>query len=192
MGGEYLEVVESFKLLGVIIRSDLKWCDNTDIICHKGYSRLWMLRRLKGLGATTDVMLDVYQKQVRSVLEMAVPVSHPAITQEETKQIERVQKCAFYIIFGKEYISYKNALEMCEIETLEKRRTKICEKFAMKCFKSPRYSTWFHLNDNSETQHNTRSYKRPLKAVNSRTQRYKNSTVPFLTELLNNYLSKKK
>ena len=118
MGGEYLEVVESFKLLGVIIRSDLKWCDNTDLICQKGYSRLSMLRRLKGLGATTDVVLDVYQKQVRSVLEMAVPVWHPAITQQETKQIERVQKCAFYIIFGKEYISYKNALEVCEIEKL--------------------------------------------------------------------------
>ena len=78
---------------------------------------------------------------------------------------------------------------MCEMEILQNRRTKICEKFAMK---SPRYSTWFYLNDNSETQHNTRSYKRPLKAVNTRTQRYKNSTVPFLTELLNNYLSKKK
>ena len=77
-----------------------------------------MLRWLKGLGATTDVMLDVYQKQVRSVLEMAVPVWHPAIAQQETKQIERAQKCAFYIIFGKEYISYKNALEVCEIEKL--------------------------------------------------------------------------
>ena len=33
MGGKYLEVVESFKLLGVKIRSDLKWSENTDYIC---------------------------------------------------------------------------------------------------------------------------------------------------------------
>ena len=72
MGGEFLEVVESFKLLGVIIRCDLKWCDNTNFICKKGYSRLWMLRRLKGLGATAYEMLDVYQKLVMPVLEMAV------------------------------------------------------------------------------------------------------------------------
>ena len=74
MGDNYLEVVETFKLVGVIIRSDMKWCDNTDYICKKGYSRLWMIRRLKGLGADTKELLDVYQKQVRSVLEMAVPV----------------------------------------------------------------------------------------------------------------------
>ena len=189
MGGEYLEVVESFKLLGVIIRTDLKWCDNTDFICQKGYSRLWMLRRLKGLGATLDEMLDVYQKQVRSVLEMAVPVWHPALTLKDTKQIERFQKCAFYIILGGGYISYKNALEIFEIESLEKRRAKICEKFAMKCFKSPRFSTWFYLNDHAETPHNTRSHKRPLRAVNTRTQRYRNSTLPYLTEILNNHLS---
>ena len=44
MGGSYIEVVEKFKLLGVKIRSDLKWWDNTDYICQKGYKRLWLLR----------------------------------------------------------------------------------------------------------------------------------------------------
>ena len=33
---DYLEVVESYKLLGVIVRSDLKWSENTDHICKKG------------------------------------------------------------------------------------------------------------------------------------------------------------
>ena len=73
-GDNYLEVVETFKLLGVIIRSDLKWSENTDYICQKGYSRLWMLRRLKGLGASETELLDVYMKQLRLVLELAVPV----------------------------------------------------------------------------------------------------------------------
>ena len=93
-----MEVVEQFKLLGVIVRRDMKWYDNTNYICQKGYERLWMLRRLKGLGASEAEMLDVYNKQVRSVLELAVPVWQPAITQQEVKQIERVQRCALYII----------------------------------------------------------------------------------------------
>ena len=50
MGGNFLEVVENFKPLGVIIRSDIKWYDNTDYMCQKGYERLWMLIRLKGRG----------------------------------------------------------------------------------------------------------------------------------------------
>ena len=70
MGGENLEVVEQFKLLGLIFRSDNKWYDNTQYICQKGYTRLWMLRRLKGLGASVEELMDVYYKQVRSVLEM--------------------------------------------------------------------------------------------------------------------------
>ena len=51
--------------------------DDTDYICKKGYARLWMLRTLKGLGATVKDLLDVYQKQIRSGLEMAVLVWHP-------------------------------------------------------------------------------------------------------------------
>ena len=87
MGGDYIDVVEKFKLLGVQIRSDLRWGDNTDYICQKGYTRLWMLRRLKQLGASVTELIDVYQKQVRSVLELAVPVWQPAITRLEKSQI---------------------------------------------------------------------------------------------------------
>ena len=61
-GGKCLEVVEKVKLLGVQLRSDMRWCDNTDFICKKGYSRLWILRRLKGLGANLAELVDVYEK----------------------------------------------------------------------------------------------------------------------------------
>ena len=97
---KYLEVVEQHKLLGIIVQSDLRWYANTQNMCAKGYARLWMLRRLKLVGANTGELLDVYQKQVRSVLELAVAVWEPGLTQVEGKQIERVQKAAFNIILG--------------------------------------------------------------------------------------------
>ena len=122
MGQGSLEVVEKFKLLGVKIQSDLKWNENTDFICQKGYIRLWMLRRLKGLGASQTELLDVYEKQVRPVLELAVPVWQPALTRGQAKQIERVQRPAFYVILGKRYENYENALNLLERETLEARR----------------------------------------------------------------------
>ena len=77
---EVLEVVEEFKLLGVKIQSDLKWQENTNFICKKAYERVWMIRRLKSLGANTTEMLDVYEKQVRSILELAVPVLNANLT----------------------------------------------------------------------------------------------------------------
>ena len=121
-GGEYLEVVEHFKLLGVMVRSDTRWYDNTNYICKKGYGRLWMMRRLKKLGVNTQELLDIYHKQVRSVLELAVPVWQPGLTQQEVEQIERVQKCALHIIMGDNYKDYSNALQTLNCETLNTRR----------------------------------------------------------------------
>ena len=194
MGEDYLEVVEQFKLLGVIIRSDMKWTDNTDYICQKGYQRLWMLRRLKGLGASEAEMLDVYQKQVRSVLELAVPVWQPALTQHETKQIERVQRCALYIILGEEYESYESALDTLESDNLNDRRTKLCQNFAKKSFKHPNYTNWFCESEevlpNIKTRGDGTRKINKLKPVQTRTQRYSKSPLPYLTELLNKIMTK--
>ena len=51
-GTSLLEVVEEFRLLGLVLKSNLSWQANTDQMCQKGFARLWMLRRLKKLGAT--------------------------------------------------------------------------------------------------------------------------------------------
>ena len=67
-----IEVVEEMKMLGLIIRTDMKWSSNSEHIVLKAYTRLWILRRLKTLGASSLDLLDVYIKQVRSILELAV------------------------------------------------------------------------------------------------------------------------
>ena len=162
MGGDYIDVVEKFKLLGVQMRSDLRWCDNTDYICQKGYTRLWMLRRLKQLGASVTELIDVYQKQVRSVLELAVPVWQPAITRLEKSQIERVQKCALYIILGESYSNYSNALETVGLEKLEERKVKLCDNFARKASKHLKYKSWFCRKRNDPPIVNTRGKKREV------------------------------
>ena len=101
--GDILEVEEEMKLLGLKISSDLSWHSNTKFICMKGYSRLWMLRNLKKVGANIWDMKDIYEKQVRSVLEMAVPVWEAGLTKSESNQIERVQRTACAIILGTKY-----------------------------------------------------------------------------------------
>ena len=51
IAGELIEVVDEMKLLGVKISTDLKWNSNTKYITNKSYYRLWILRRLKIMGA---------------------------------------------------------------------------------------------------------------------------------------------
>ena len=75
----HLEVVEEIQLLGVQVRSDLSWKSQTDAMCKKAYARLWLLRRLKPLGASDQELLDVYDKQIRCILEYASPVWTPGL-----------------------------------------------------------------------------------------------------------------
>ena len=84
---EQLELVEEMKILGVILRSDMKWSSNTKYIVNKAYHRLWIIRRLKMHGVEPVDLLDVYQKQVRSVLELGVPAWHPGLTQSDALDI---------------------------------------------------------------------------------------------------------
>ena len=184
---EFLEIVESYKLLGVIVRSDLKWSENTDYMCKKGYSRLWLLRRLKSLGANQSEMLDVYSKQVRSILELAVPVWNAGLTKHDSNQIERVQRSAFHIILGEGYACYENALETLGYDRLSSRRLKLCEKFATRAVKHDQFKNWFSEKSDKSFNMNTRSKKAKLKynEVLTRTNRYQRSPIPFLTNILN-------
>ena len=59
--GENLKVVEELKLLGVMITSDLSWTAHCDYICKRAFARLWMLRRLKPLGANSEELLEVFK-----------------------------------------------------------------------------------------------------------------------------------
>ena len=99
------------RLLGVHITSDLKWHTNTQNMIKKANSKLWVLRRLKNIGARLEDLLDVYCKLIRCHLEFAAPVWQGAITRNERVDIERVQRCALRIILGDEYQCYENALK---------------------------------------------------------------------------------
>ena len=86
--GESLETVDEIKLLGVKITPDLKWKTHVEYICKRAFTQLWSIRRLKKLGASKDILLDMYMKQVRSITEYAAPVWSFNLTAEEIGDIE--------------------------------------------------------------------------------------------------------
>ena len=131
--GDQLEMVEETTLLGIKMQSNLKWGTNTNYICEKAYKRLWIIRRLKSLGATREELVDIYIKQVRCVLELAAPVWTAGLTMNQIAQLERVQKTVCSIILWDNYKGYENALEVLYMTTLSERRTELNLKFAKKC-----------------------------------------------------------
>ena len=73
-GTVVISPVETEKLLGINIHQSLKWHEHVMFLSKRGNSKLWLLRRLKNLGAPKNILLDMYNKQIRSILEYASPV----------------------------------------------------------------------------------------------------------------------
>jgi hypothetical protein len=117
-----IEVVEEMKIVGYMLRSDLKTCSNTAMIIKKAYGRMWILRRLKALGASRSRLIDVLHKQVLSVLNLGVPAWDCLLTEQEKDDFERVLKTGLKIIWGQEYTSFGEVLSSGKIRTMRQVR----------------------------------------------------------------------
>ena len=83
-------------------------------------------------------------KQIRSILEFAVPVWHSSLTGVDRLNIERIQKSAIHISLGDDYLSYNSALNVMNLETLFRRIQKLCTEFAKNCMVSDKFKKWFN------------------------------------------------
>ena len=180
--GTPIEYISDTRLVGVVLSQDLKWFKNTDYICQKARSKLCILRRLLKLDLDIHQMFDVRAKEIRSILEMAVPVWHSGLTNQQTNDIESVQKVAMQIILQDQYTSYQLACETLTAQTLSDRRTKLCHKLASKNLKSEN-SFFTKVGTNVETRQKSdlvREYKCNF-------GRYFKSSLPYLARLVNGH-----
>ena len=181
--GETLEIVDEYKALGVILSSDLKWEANTKRIVRNANIAMKSLHIAKKFTSNISELKQIYISKVRSHLEYGVNVWNSGLTKHQSFMIERVQRSAMKVIFGKYYLNYVEALKCLNLDTLEKRRKKLNLNFAKKCLKLDNMTTLFPLRD---VQHDMDS-RNKVKFVENRAKsvRYKNSSVPYMQSLLN-------
>ena len=117
-----------------------------------------------------DTLITVYITIIRPVLDYACQVWRYSIQQYLSKDIEKIQKRAFRIIFPLQ--KYGEALITTNIMSLRDRREKLCEQF-------------FEMNiTNEKLLPQTISHSYELKSVSKypnyicRTERFKNSFLP--------------
>ena len=127
-------------------------------------------------------LFDVYMKEIRSILEMAVPVWHSSLTKQQSSDIERIQKVAFRIILDSNYTNYDLACTKFNTETLQNRREKLCLKYARKNLKSDH--SFFETLSSNVTTRQKRSIVKEYKCNFSR---FSKSSIPFMSKLLNSY-----
>ena len=171
-----IERVSVSKLLGIWISDDMSWSRNTQEMCKKAYSRLGMLTKLKYVGVSTDDLLDIYVRFIRSVTEYCSVVFHSSLTIEQSKKLETIQKICLKVILGEMYVDYDAALEMSGLQTLYDRREERCLDFSLKCIKQPRNSRLFPHNQVNSSR--LRREKEKFKVNFARTDSYRKSAIP--------------
>ena len=150
--------------------------------------RLWTLRRMKKIGLSNDIIIDVYGKEIRSVLEFGAPVWTGGLTERDAKKNEKIQKTVLKIVLGHEYIDYDSAFDKFKLNSLRDRREKLCIKFSKKEFKKSN-SIFNKITLKRNTRNNN---KKLVSEFYCNTDRYFRSGLPFLSRLLNKANADKK
>ena len=142
-----------------------------------------MLRVLKRHCLPSRDMLTIYEGYIRPVLEYGTPVWHSGITQKQSENIEKIQKRALRIIFGCQYSTYCDTLAQLGMITLQERRRMLCLNFIQKTLNN----TDQFKNYLPQKPRNERLLRHSQKIPDffCRTNRMKNSPLPFLIRLYN-------
>ena len=184
LNGEPLKTVDDQKILGTIISSDLSWNKNTDNLVKGANRSMRLLHAASKFTRKLSDLKQIYTMFVRSHVETGVAVWHSGLTKVNRESIERIQKQAMKIIFRNQYTSYENALKLSKFTTLEVRREKLCLKFAKACLKVDKLKDMFPLEYKDHNM-DKRNYQK-FKINHAKTERYNQSSIPYLQRLLNN------
>jgi hypothetical protein len=108
---------------------------------------------------------------------------HSTLTEEDSNNLERVQKNACRNILKERYLSYENAILVLRIPTLSQRRELLLYDFGKKCLYLDQMKHLFSLKEKAHCM-NTRKEDK-FHVLAAKTERLKNSTVPYLRKILN-------
>ena len=108
---------------------------------------------------------------------------HSTLSEENQRDLERVQKNAMRNMLKEKYTDYKDALNILKLEPLYERREKLLLKYGKQCTTLEQTKELFPLKKKHHSMQTRKDEK--YEVVSANTERYKNSTVPYLQRLLN-------
>jgi len=178
-----LAVATCLKVLGLHIQNNLHWDVQVQQMVGKASKKLYLLKRLRRFNLPCNDLITIYTGYIRPILEYAAPAWTPGLTKEQVQKLEHVQKRACRIILGNAYTGYSHALQSLGLTSLADRREQLCLNFAKSLLTSS-FRDWLPLSRGEISGRDTRN-KQKLNAPLCRTNRHKNSPIPYLVRLLN-------
>ncbi|KAI4898937.1 hypothetical protein NFI96_007064 [Prochilodus magdalenae] len=95
---EEVEVVGTYKYLGVHLDNKLDWSSNTSAVFKRGQSRLYFLRKLRSFGVCTKLLWTFYQSVVASAIFYSVVCWGNSINKTAINKLNKLVKKAGSVI----------------------------------------------------------------------------------------------
>jgi len=166
LGGQPVERVTKFKLLGVIVTHDLTWDEQVKSMVSKAQPRIHYLRLAKRAGLPSDLLLTIYTSFIRPIVEYGSPV-WGGLPKTLSDELEKIQKLCCKIIGVDHHL----------LPTLQSRRHEASMRELQRILKDPTHPCRQFLPPVVKTQYNLRRNVE-MKTPHSKTSRHKMSFVP--------------
>ncbi|KAI4873031.1 hypothetical protein NFI96_008738 [Prochilodus magdalenae] len=164
INGVDVEVVRSYRYLGVHLDERLDWSVNTDIVYKKAQSRLYFLRRLGSFRICQKLLLMFYQSVVASVLFYAVVCWGGSISKRDAGRLDRlIDKTDDKSLEerGRIMISLKYSSQKCGLVVGIIRCAHLAAMDA-NGFSDPYVKTYLKPDENKKSKHKTAVKKKTL------------------------------
>lgn len=96
--GVDIEIVDSYRYLGVHLNNKLDWSHNTDALYRKGQSRLYLLRRLRSFGVQGALLRTFYDSVVASVIFYSTVCWSSSLSTAERKRLDKLIRKASSVL----------------------------------------------------------------------------------------------
>ena len=159
-----LNLMSNFKYLGTLIDNKLSFSDNSDLIYKKSQQRLYLLRKLRSLDVSRELLQIVYKSLVESVLTFNIVVWYGNLGVKGKAKLARIVGMAGKIIGAKQDSTSDLYLTAVELKTA----------WILDDAKHPLFSQFLKLRSG-------RRYKVPIARKNV----YKKSFIPSAISVLN-------
>ncbi|KAK0144738.1 putative RNA-directed DNA polymerase from transposon BS [Merluccius polli] len=200
--GADVEVVSSYRYLGLVLDNKLDWSKNTDHLYRKGQSRLYFLRRLRSFNICRKLLWMFYQSVVASVLFYAVVCWGGSTSKRDSSRLDKLIRRAGSVVGMK----LDSLVSVAEERTLNKlldimdnvshplhtaitdQRSSFSDRLLLPRSNTNRLKNSFIISDPTHPAHYAFQLLpsgRRYRTIASHTTRFKNSFIPTAINILN-------
>ena len=105
-----IDIVDSYKCLGVVLDNKLEWTTNTEAVYKKGLRRLYFLRRLRSFNICNQMLQMFYESVVVSTIFFAVVSWGAGIKAKDTNRVNKLIKKAGSVV-GSQFVTLEEVVE---------------------------------------------------------------------------------